>query len=172
MPNGTDRRKQRRISVMKKTTFAVLSAVILIALAVTAIILFGSKPKENGKVGTMVVNGEEISDAEVFFYDDYVAVPLVKLLETLGYSTEWKEDGIALISGQNGAYDLDIAGASFTKDGGEFDMIGEDPLFCKKYDKEIVLDDTTAMSIFQFMNYENAYFSEDYEALKVYISIY
>ena len=110
-------------------------------------------------VGTLYVNSQRIATEHVVIYTAYVELPLVKILEGLGFDVEWVDDNTADITYNDKKYVLNLSEASLVEDGKTGNYIipapGNRTFRCKAVEKDLILDGNTVFNILYFIKRVN-----------------
>ncbi len=121
--------------------------------------------------GKLVINGEEY-EAEFTVYQTYAELPLVTVLEGMGYNITWTSDNEATVTHNSKSYTLNLTNKSLTEAGSSKNIIpqyGNNSYKCEIAEKNIIVDDVTLYDIMSSLG-TPIRLSLDYDTLTVTIT--
>lgn len=162
--------------MMNKIIIIISCCLVLVIGIVGAIIFFGkSKPeKDNAYVnGTLYVNGKKITNENVKIFSNYVDLPLTEVMKGVGIDVDWVNDSTAEITCNGQKYILNLAEATLTEYGDDYNLIkpapGSTSFHYKVLEKEVVTDENTIKCIL-FLMKNQIYTNIDRDNSKVYVT--
>lgn len=121
--------------------------------------------------GKLVIDGIE-SDASFIIYQTYAELPLVPILEGMGYTVNWINDTEATITYNSKSFTLNLSTKSLIETGNTKNIIpqyGNDNYKCEVKGKGIIVDDVSLYDIMYSLG-TPIKLSLDYDTLTVTIT--
>lgn len=107
--------------------------------------LFNDSPK----CGVLKMNGVDITQENVRIHSNYVELPLIEIMKSLGMRVEWVDKSTAEITYEEKKYILNLSKVSLIEVGENFNLLLPAPggkRFYTVLEKELVLDSNTIKS--------------------------
>lgn len=129
-----------------------------------------TQESERGQ-GKLVINGNEV-DATFTVYQTYAELPLIAVLEGLGYVISWQSDTQAFVAGLTSTYTLDLTNKTLVNESNGKNVIplyGNSTYKCEAIEKDIIVDDVTLYEIMASIGHP-VRLTLDYDTLTVEIN--
>ncbi len=107
------------------------------------------EPESERGQGKLVINGNEF-DASFTVYQTYAELPLIAVLEGLGYVISWQSDTQAFVAGLTSTYTINLTDKTFKNESNGKNVLplyGNDNYKCEVVERDIIVDDVTLYEI-------------------------
>ena len=135
---------------MSKYLKKIIIVVFILGVTLSLLALGGTvhkiaSQKSNEYTGTLYVNGQEIDDASVIFTEDYIAIPLLKVLKNINCDIQWIDSNSATIEYGESRYTLVISEFSLVDSSASnlIQPICGGKMYRHAFSADLVLDDAT-----------------------------
>ena len=133
------------MAVKKKIIWLIVCIFLMLLIGGRIMFLFNDSPK----CGVLKMNGVDITQENVRIHSNYVELPLIEIMKSLGMRVEWVDKSTAEITYEEKKYILNLSKVSLIEVGENFNLLLPAPggkRFYTVLEKELVLDSNTIKS--------------------------